>query len=78
VVAETTIGTGDVDAAFAQAAHVFRETFRIQRHTGVALETRGTVASYDPLTQELTIWTSTQNPHGVRDAMAESLRLPEH
>ncbi|HEY7062226.1 MAG TPA: xanthine dehydrogenase family protein molybdopterin-binding subunit [Chloroflexota bacterium] len=78
VVAETTIGTGDVDAAFARAAHVFRETFRIQRHTGVALETRGTVASYDPLTQELTVWTSTQNPHGVRDAMAESLRLPEH
>jgi carbon-monoxide dehydrogenase large subunit len=78
VVAETTIGTGDVDAAFAEAAHVFRETFRIQRHTGVALETRGTVASYDPLTQELTVWTSTQNPHGVRDALAESLQFPEH
>jgi aerobic carbon-monoxide dehydrogenase large subunit len=78
VVAEATIGTGDVDAAFAKADHVFRETFRIQRHTGIPLETRGTVASYDPLTEELTVWTSTQGPHGVRDALAESLRLPEH
>jgi aerobic carbon-monoxide dehydrogenase large subunit len=78
VVAELTIGTGDVDAAFAEAAHVFRETFRIHRHTGIPLETRGTVASYDPFTEDLTVWTSTQGPHTVRDALAESLRLPQH
>jgi carbon-monoxide dehydrogenase large subunit len=76
VVAEMPLGSGDVDAAFARADHVFRETFRVQRHTGIALETRGTVASFDALTQELTVWTSTQSPHAVRDALAESLGLP--
>src|SRR3954468_893704 len=78
VVAELSVDHGDVDAAFAQADHVFRETFRIQRHTGVPLETRGTVASYDPLTSELMVWTSTQSPHVVRDLLASALRLPEH
>jgi aerobic carbon-monoxide dehydrogenase large subunit len=78
VAAEMTLGSGDVAAAFARADHVFSETFSVQRHTGVALETRGTVAAYDPLTTELTVWTSTQSPHAVRDALAESLRLPAH
>jgi aerobic carbon-monoxide dehydrogenase large subunit len=78
VAAEMTLGSGDVDAAFARADHVFRETFYVQRHTGVALETRGTVANYEPLTGELTVWTSTQSPHAVRDALAESLGLPTH
>jgi len=78
VVAELPLSNGDVEAAFAAADHVFRETFRIHRHTGVPLETRGTVAAYEPLTGELTVWTSTQSPHPVRDGLARSLRLPAH
>jgi carbon-monoxide dehydrogenase large subunit len=68
--------TGDVDAAMAAADRVYRETFTIHRYTAVPMETRGVIAEADPATGELTLWTSTQFPHKVRDAVAGVLRIP--
>src|SRR2546430_421954 len=55
-----TIGAGDVDAVFAAAPRVFTETYRQHRYACVPMETRGTLASWDPYRQELTDRKSTR------------------
>jgi carbon-monoxide dehydrogenase large subunit len=69
--------TGDVAGAFASAAHVVRERFRMQRYTGVPLETRGIIATTEPVSEELTIWISGQWPHTQRALTAALLGLDE-
>lgn len=77
VCAEWTLGLGDADAAFQQADVIVRESFAIQRHTGVPIETRGVVAHADPISGELVIWVSGQWPHATRSLAARMLGLPE-
>jgi aerobic carbon-monoxide dehydrogenase large subunit len=60
VAARWTQSFGDVNAAFAEADLVVSDILRMQRYTGVPMETRGIVASPDPISGELTIWTSGQ------------------
>lgn len=69
---------GDVDAAFASADVVVSEQVRIQRQFGCSLETRGVVAEWDPFGDELTVWSSTQILHILRDLLSNVLGLPEH
>jgi carbon-monoxide dehydrogenase large subunit len=64
---------GDVDAAFAQAPHVFAETLWLHRGGGMALETRAVTASLDPASDVLTVWSSTQTPHLGRRMLADLL-----
>jgi len=67
---------GDVDAAFNGAPVVASARIRSQRLSGVPMETRAVAAAPDPLTQGLTVWTSTQAPHWNRNSIAEALGLP--
>src|SRR5438105_2731435 len=71
------IRVGDPDAAFAAAERIVRGRFYVQRYTGMPLETRGVAAAWDAGFQRLTIWTSTQWPHTVRQALAVLLEVPE-
>jgi CO/xanthine dehydrogenase Mo-binding subunit len=72
-----TINVGDVDSAFREAAHVLREGFHIQRHTGVPMETRGLLAEFDRGRRQLTVWGPTKVPYFNRRVLAEMLRLEE-
>jgi aerobic carbon-monoxide dehydrogenase large subunit len=78
VVSTETHEHGDVAAAFAGAALVVAETFQQQRQTMVPLETRGLVAHHDPGTDELTVWASSQRPHGLRIDLGKALGRPLH
>jgi aerobic carbon-monoxide dehydrogenase large subunit len=64
---------GDVDAAFERADHIFERTFSNARASAMPMETRGVIANWDG--ERLTVWTSTQIPDIVRDALSESLGL---
>ncbi len=64
---------GDVDAAFAGAAHVFEEEIWQHRGGGMAMETRAVLASHDPASDLLTVWSGTQTPHIGRRMMADLL-----
>ncbi|MGE0626603.1 MAG: molybdopterin cofactor-binding domain-containing protein [Hyphomicrobiaceae bacterium] len=66
---------GDVDAAFGNAAHVLEEKLFVHRGGGMAMETRGVVAAYDPLADTLSVWAGTQTPHIARRMLADQLGL---
>ncbi len=68
---------GDVDSAFASAAHVFQESFWIHRGCSHALECRGCVARHDPLEDRLTVWISTQTPLVAARMLADLLGRDE-
>ncbi|MFN8632451.1 MAG: xanthine dehydrogenase family protein molybdopterin-binding subunit [Chloroflexota bacterium] len=72
------VAIGDVDAALARAAHVVKGHFTVQRYTGTPIETRGVMAKVDSVSRRYEVWSSTQWPHTVRTALAESLNVPEH
>jgi len=69
--------TDDIDDVFARAPHTLSQRMLSQRLAGAPMEVRAVVAAPDAVTGGLTLWTSTQIPHGVRGALAGVLRLPE-
>ncbi|MCY3978182.1 MAG: xanthine dehydrogenase family protein molybdopterin-binding subunit, partial [Chloroflexi bacterium] len=69
--------TDDIDEIFASAPHSISQRMRSQRVAGVPMEVRAVAAAPDAVTGGLTLWSSTQIPHGVRTALAGVLRLPE-
>jgi aerobic carbon-monoxide dehydrogenase large subunit len=73
IAANFRLAYGDIDAAFAGAAHVFEEEIWQHRGGGMAMETRAVLASYDPASDLLTVWSGTQTPHIGRRAMADLL-----
>ena len=78
IAADFTVHVGDVDAALRSAEVVTRGRYYVHRHTGMPLETRGVAARYDAGTGSLTLWSSTQWPHTLRDILQKSLGLAEH
>jgi carbon-monoxide dehydrogenase large subunit len=70
-------GAGDPEGVLASADVVVEGRFRINRVTGLPMETRGVVAEWRPGARELTVHHSTQVPHLVRVQLAESLKLSE-
>ena len=71
------VGRGDAEAAFRTAYYVRRETFNVQRHTAVPLETRGLVADWDPTQERMTVFGITKVPFFNRTTLAAMLGLPE-
>jgi carbon-monoxide dehydrogenase large subunit len=71
------VGRGDADAAFRTAFYVRRESFSVQRHTAVPMETRGLVAVWDADDQRMTVSGITKMPFFNRTMLATMLGLPE-
>ena len=69
---------GDIDQAFADAAHVVELELRQQRYCAVAMEGRVVLASYEKAGGSLTVWLSSQVPHIARTGIARHLDLPEN
>ncbi|HUZ75896.1 MAG TPA: xanthine dehydrogenase family protein molybdopterin-binding subunit [Stellaceae bacterium] len=73
------MGNGDaVDPAFAKAHHVTKIELFNNRLNAFTMEPRGCVAEYDEGTDRFTLYTSTQNVHGVRHLLSHQiLHVPE-
>jgi aerobic carbon-monoxide dehydrogenase large subunit len=65
------------DAAFAQAAHVVKHHFVINRITAATMEPRGALGDYNPTDGRYTIYTTLQRPHPFRGELATVLKVPE-
>jgi len=75
--ARYTLAIGDIEEVFRSAPYTRKETFKVHRHTGNPLETRGLVASYDAGRGEYTVWGPTKVPHFNRAILASFLNIPE-
>ncbi len=53
----------------------FEHTFNYGRQSAAPLEGRGVIAKFDSKAETLTVWSSTQNPWGVRTAISKSLKI---
>ncbi len=62
--------TGDVDAAFREAAATVRVEVRHSRVAAMPLEPRATVAAWDEMADQMIVWVPTQSPHRARDDLA--------
>ena len=66
---------GNVDRALAAADHRLQATYTVSYIAHVPLEPRAALAKWEG--DNLTVWTGTQRPFGVRDQLAEAFHLPE-
>lgn len=66
-----------VDAALQSAATVTRIDLVNNRLIGAAIEPRAVIATVDPASERLTLYSATQVPHHVRKLVGEELGLPE-
>ncbi len=73
LVVDTAQGGGDVDDAFEAADVVVERTFRTPRHSAMPIEGRGVLAM--PEGRGVRIWSSSQIPHKVREAVSGILGL---
>ncbi len=68
-----------VDEAFARAAHIVTQEHVQNRLVPNALEPRAAIGSYDPGTEEFTLYLTSQNPHVHRLVMSAFIGIaPEH
>jgi carbon-monoxide dehydrogenase large subunit len=73
----TRFESGAVAQALAGADIRLAETFRHARCSSSPMETRGVMASFDPVDGVLTVWAASQAPHLLRSGLAEALGIPE-
>jgi aerobic carbon-monoxide dehydrogenase large subunit len=69
-------GRGDLQAAFAQADAVVRGRYEVPRLSPAPMEGRGLLAQYQPGSDLLTLWASTQVPHRLKNSVQRLLRRP--
>lgn len=67
--------TGSVEQALRSADHRLQQTYTVSYIAHVPLEPRAALASWDG--DQLTVWTGTQRPFGVRGQLAEAFHIPE-
>jgi nicotinate dehydrogenase subunit B len=66
---------GNVDQALGSADHRLQQTYTVSYIAHTPLEPRAALAKWDG--DNLTVWTGTQRPFGVRGQLAEAFRIPE-
>jgi carbon-monoxide dehydrogenase large subunit len=69
---------GDVDSAFAAAAHLVRSNIHLHRYSTQPIETRVYNAVWDGEEGLITLYATTQSPHSLRHFISKSLRMPEN
>jgi carbon-monoxide dehydrogenase large subunit len=77
LVAQHVIKYGDVEDAFALAAHRIAMRFRLDKGGGHSIEARAVLAHFDPLDSALTVWANTQMPHRAKSILVNALGLDE-
>ena len=66
---------GNADQALSSADYRLQKTYTVSYIAHVPLEPRAALAKWDG--DNLTVWTGTQRPFGVRGQLAEAFRIPE-
>lgn len=64
------------DALNAAGPYVRKETFKVQRHSAITMETRGLLAQWDKDKQRITVSGASKVPFFVRATLAAMMQLP--
>ena len=72
------VAGGDTDAAFAEADVTVSDTITLQRLIANPMEPRSAVAQWVDVTGDLTLWSTSQNPHIARFLTSVVTGVPEH
>src|SRR5262249_27969189 len=72
------LDVGNADAAFAGAAHVFREKIFQHRAAPFFMDGRGTTAAPDPATDALTLSVRSRGPHRHKRVLLDLLDWADH
>jgi carbon-monoxide dehydrogenase large subunit len=78
IAARMPITAGDVDKAFAGAAHVVAERIRIHRGGPFFMECRGLVASHDASADSYMVYVSSQGAHRIKRGLMDVLDLNDN
>src|SRR5438552_5527698 len=74
--------TDEIDKVFEQTKAdggvVIKQSLVNQRLAPVSIETRGVVADYNKYAKKLTVWSSSQIPHILRNVLSALVGLPQH
>ncbi len=68
------LNRGDIEKGFAEADHIFEDTFTLPATQHSFLETHACIASAEP--GNITVWATTQNPFVVRTQLANIFKVP--
>jgi 4-hydroxybenzoyl-CoA reductase alpha subunit len=74
IVKKVFVKEGDVEKGFEASDYVFQDEFVSKFVIHASLETHSSVAVYDP-SGKLTVWSSTQGPFALRNALAQTLGI---
>ena len=66
------------DAAFAKAKHVVKLRVENNRLSPVAMEPRVAIGDYKAADDQYTLYSASQNPHGVRMEIVHIFHVPEN
>ncbi len=69
---------GDYETARARATHVFTRRLVYDHGASAPMENRGIAAQWDPKSEQLTVWDTTQAPIPIRNGLAAMLGLSEN
>jgi CO/xanthine dehydrogenase Mo-binding subunit len=69
------LNRGDIEKGFAEADHIFEDTFTLPATQHSFLETHACIASVEP-GGRITVWATTQNPFVVRTQLANIFKVP--
>ncbi len=78
VISSYRLGFGDIDAAFRDAAHIFREGFWPHRRGAHSIEGRGIAVESRKSDGSLIVYASTQKAHDLFNTLASLLGLDEN
>jgi CO/xanthine dehydrogenase Mo-binding subunit len=73
--AESSYEVGSVEKALQSAEQQLQQSYTVQYIAHAPLEPRAAVAEWSG--ENLTVWTGSQRPFGVRSELAEAFRIPE-
>ncbi len=67
---------GDVEKAFAEAAHIVERSYSVPRVQHACIETEVAVANYDALAGEMLVYCPVNSPFVIRGVVADTLGIP--